>query len=270
MALRESAPQASPGDVAKAVAQICPPATIIRNSEGTVTGCRTCPPGTAFHGFFKNGVWGINRATTAHFTSPAFLDVLIEGGGCDPHSENFGGTYVYRMVAGSPKLLRYDPGLLTHPCRQVRLLDDRDFLVCEGEWGAQGYKSRFVYSAIFRPDGSAQRKFPFMTHDTVGRCGETLYGKPDGPTQRSQILSVKFPDLNGDGLPDLSITATLGRKLFSVSERKACTFPPANYVPSTIPAKTYRLDYVFDGRGFRPTPATRQDLRSFDKLPASR
>jgi len=190
MAPRESARQASPAQIAEAVRQLCPPKTIVHGSGGTVTGCRACPPGTAFRGLFKNGPWGIDRATSGHFISPASSSILIDGSGCDPHVYNFGGTYVFLLENGHPKLLRYDPGLLTEPCRALRLRNGRDFLVCEGEWGAQGYISRYIESVVFAPDGKGRHRFLFMTHDTVGMCGETVEGKPDGPVQRTLIVAV--------------------------------------------------------------------------------
>lgn len=275
MALRESAKQASPAQIAQAAAQLCPPNTIVRGSDGRVTGCRYCPAGTEFHGFFKNGPWGIDQATIGHFLSSASSSIMVDGTGCDPHSNNFGGTYVFSLQAGRPKLLRYNPGLMTSPCRQLRLRNGRDFLVCEGEGGAQGYVTRYIYSVRFAPDGKGSHTFLFMTHDTVRMCGETVEGKPDGPIQRSRIIAVNFPGINADGAPGLSvttamaITATLGRKSLSAKEREACLGVAGRYAAPVVPVKTYRINYVFDGFTFQPTPASRKNLKLFDKLSSS-
>jgi hypothetical protein len=271
--LQEHAPQASPSLAAKALAQICPPSAILRDAGGKVTGCNTCPPGTSGVIMGDHYRWALSGATVGHFTSARASNILLEGGGaCEPHSDNYGGTYVFALHSGSPKLLRYNPGLSTSPCRQLLLQDGRNFLVCEDENDGQGYRDLYIYSAVFNAKGKGRQTFLFWTEDNLGACGDWLaHGEKPVPLQASRILSVRFPDLNGDGRPDLSITASLGKKAVTVAMWNSCG-ETNGYEPTdaSTPQKRYTINYLFDGSAFHPTPAAQKILKLFGKLPPPR
>ncbi len=273
--LRQDAPQASPVTVAKALAQICPSNAIIRNAASEPAGCQVCPPGTTSERLGmpgqQEGRWVVSGKTLGRFTSADSVNLLLEGDGCEPHANNFGGTFVFSLREGSPKLLRYDAGLMTSPCRELRLRDGRNFLVCENDWQNQGWQSSFVYSLVFGVDGEARRTFLFMTHDSTGTCGDpTAVNAGDRVIQASDIRSVRFLDLNGDGLPDLVLKVALGKKRMTAAEWKECWDASSGFNGPSIPTRIYTIRYLFDGNTFHPTASGRATLKLFDRLPPSR
>jgi hypothetical protein len=125
----------------------------------------------------------------------------------------------------------------------------RGTLVCSHYFGAQGLMSRFLYALDF-----GEPKKPLITPlltvwnglYTCGQAGE----KGNLPIQQSVIDLVTFPDLNGDGIPDVSIAARTGKIQRSDAEYRACEQWSSgrgwkNPPPVRTPA--YRIDYVLQG-----------------------
>jgi hypothetical protein len=51
-----------------------------------------CPSFTNFGLFGDSFEWSLKRVTRGHFLSPTSDDAVLWVEGCEPHSENFGGT----------------------------------------------------------------------------------------------------------------------------------------------------------------------------------
>lgn len=258
--------------IAEALADICPNGEVTKTSDGRATGCRGCPAGTAFQDERGEGwSWELRSSTAGHFTSKAD-NLLLSGAGCEPHSLDFGGSFLFILRPDRPELLTYNQGLITDHCHKLRADNGRDDLVCQNAYGGQGTTWRFVYLVSFEADGKSRREPIFTAIDTIDTCGYGPEGiEITGPVQHSEIEAVSFPDLNGDGRADLLITASLGKKLLTQGEREMCmqktgTMNWDSYEPAVaVPTKDYRIEFLFDGKRFRVTPRSEATLELFPK-----
>jgi hypothetical protein len=101
-------------------------------------GCRSCPP---FEGplaasdgriavdgkdFFE-----LELFVSGHFTAASADQRLAVFNGCEPHSENRGGTLIAELQGDKFRSLRYLSGLRPQACRAYHRPDGRDLAVCE-------------------------------------------------------------------------------------------------------------------------------------------
>ena len=246
------APEVKPADIEAAVAAICAPADIIRSNNGVASGCKKCPVGTQFHGQ-NMGEWELRKAITGHFTSPTDDNLIIDGFNCDSHAENFGGTFVFSMGAGKPRLLKYDMGLITEECHKFRFADGREFLVCRAGWSGQGEFDAYVFFARFDSTGKDLRTTVFLTRFTAGSCGEDSRQSEEG----SDLKDIKFSSKDSGELTVMTITATNGK----ISCAQAKVKPEPGKEPASM--KTYEIEFLFDGKQFTVAPASKAALRAF-------
>ena len=88
-------------------------------------GCQTgCPEFTTF--FDGHGDWSLKVITRGHFLSQASQDAALSTLGCEPHSENSGGTVLLTRRAGQWVMLWYKAGVDTSQCHKIPLRDARD------------------------------------------------------------------------------------------------------------------------------------------------
>ena len=260
--------RANPAEIGDALAEICPRNNIIWKEDGTASGCSICPAGTTFQDERGQGFeLRLRRATLGHFTSPQAENIILSVVGCEPHSTNFGGSFVFVLESGRPRFLAYNQALITEPCHKLNFPNGRNFLVCRMEWGGQGMQWSYIYSVAFERDGKSEITPIFTTEDTVGTCGEGAEGTPTGPVQRSSIENIRFPDLNGDGNADISITATLGRKLLTAAEQTTCLRAQGKSDvgkgPLRVPARKYEIKFLFDGNHFKVAHDSRTTIKLF-------
>jgi len=83
-------------ELVDALKEICPQGEIARNGRGYVAGCVHCPRQTA-EGDSEDLNWELKRTFSGHFTSAREDNIVITGRGCEPHSSNFGGTFVFTV-----------------------------------------------------------------------------------------------------------------------------------------------------------------------------
>ena len=139
----DAAPADLPPQIAEHVAflsDICPVA-LHYDSElgsGVVAGCRTCPPfegpGAAPDG--KIAVDGedffqLELLVSGHFTRAQADQRLAVFNGCEPHSDNWGGSVLAESSAGHFKSLSYASGIRPQRCKPYRRSDGRDLALCE-------------------------------------------------------------------------------------------------------------------------------------------
>jgi hypothetical protein len=246
------APEVKPVDIEAAVAAICAPADIIRSNNGSSSGCKKCPVGTQFHGE-NMGEWELRQVMAGHFTSANDNNLIVDGFNCDSHSENFGGTFVFSMSAGKPRLLKYDMGLITENCHKFRYTDGREFLVCRGGWSGQGEYDGNVFLVRFDAAGKDSQTTIFRTSFTTGSCGDSSNESVRG----SDIKDMKFSSKDSGELTGMTITATNG----TLSCAQAKVKPAPGKEPSSM--KTYEIEFLFDGKQFTVAPASKLALRAF-------
>lgn len=249
-------------DIEGAVRLICPTGKITRGKDGKVSGCAVCPKGTDFYGQTQNQ-WEMYAETPGHFTSAKDDNLVLDGTGCDAHASNFGGSFVFALVGGSLRLLRYEKGLITNQCQKFVYADGRDGLVCRGGWSGQGEADQSVVIAAFDASGRATTRTLIRVTDTTGTCGEDKAQV----VQQGGISEVQFVSKPGSGTADrpgesaqisgLRIEAELGAVKCSIVEATQKT----KRAPATV--KSYAIEFTFDGKQFKVAPGGRAALAKF-------
>jgi len=104
----------------------------------TRVGCRSCPPfeGAAAVSDGRIAVDGkdffeLELFLSGHFTAPDADQRLAVFNGCEPHSENRGGTLIAERRGDKFRSLRYHSGLHPQACQAYHRPDGRDLAVCE-------------------------------------------------------------------------------------------------------------------------------------------
>ena len=257
---------ASRADVNNALAEICEPNKIIREPGGNAAGCRGCPKGSGFQDE-REMQWDLKRAFAGHFTSASEDNIILSSRGCEPHSMNCGGSFVFVLDQGRLKFLKYDQSLITERCHKLRFADGRDFMICQDQWGAQGSVSYFVYLVAFNQSGESKITRLFETRDWTFTCGEDVDGSPSGPVQQSEIKSVEFHERTGGELSGLSLKVTRGKKQLTQAEKEACeqSLKKSNYEKTSLSVTTteYRIHFSFDSREFKVASASKAILKLF-------
>jgi hypothetical protein len=253
---------ASQAQIVAGLKAICPNGKIALSKSGDPAGCQQCPPGTSF----PDDAWTLQSATLGYFTSDVVDDLVLSGHGCEPHVYSYGGSYLLRSSSGAWKLARYNQGIIANHCNKVRARDGRDLLLCTGRDAHQGEQEAFVY--LLRFDATTEAKFEmiFEAVDTTGACPVVAVGAR-GEVQQASLDRVAYPDLNGDGRADLVIDVSFGKKEITTYNQDACykavssDRPGAAQAFFNVPIRHYRLEFLFDGTKFAPTPPTRDALK---------
>ena len=118
------------------------------------------------------GAWELRNTLTGHFTSAQDNELIVGGFNCDSHANNFGGSFIFSLKTGKPRLLKYDSGLITDSCHKFRYADGREFLVCRGGWTGQGENDATVFLTRFDTTGKNADTVIFTTSDATANCGD--------------------------------------------------------------------------------------------------
>lgn len=253
-------PSPSPAQAATLLQSICPRSAQPADSKtpGSLPGCKSCPdfttdgalqPGLAIHDFF-----GIQTIIRGSFTAPGAVEAVASFEGCEPHAENFGGSILLTKSGDSWSMVRYMQALITTECRDYRLENGRDLLLCEEE-DRHPQESRQTISVI---DFSKQKPAP----------GQSVFGivNTSGANRPTavwgSIESAELVDRNGDGMPVLTLDITVGQG--------ACTAEGGSCIGDYSDATTqkYKLDFLFQsGTGkFLPAPSSRATVDRLTSL----
>lgn len=238
-------------DVESALSQICPTKDLVREANASVSGCNGCPKETAFYGNSRITL-DIYRVTFGHFTSPNSDDLILDGAGCDPHSMNFGGSFVFSFSSGKPRLLKYNQGLMTDQCYEFSRADQQEFLVCKGQWGGQGEGDEYVFMAAFGADGKATSATVFSTRENIEPCDD-----PTGKIDYSNIQDIQFVTRESGELASMTIMAAQG----AATRAQDAAARKEKKLPASV--KTYPIEFLFDGKQFKVAPASRAALSRF-------
>ncbi len=237
-------------DIEAAVSTICRARDITRSKDGSVSGCRVCPEGTDF---FADGHsnWEIYAQTPGHFTSPQDDNLLLDGTGCDSHASNFGGSFLFAIKDGKARLLKYDQGLVTEQCYKFAYSDGRDFLVCRGGSTFQGESTQIIFMAAFDATGKAVITKLISATNTKDTCLGDIRFSPRVSGESG--TSGKSVELTG-----MAIAAKQGTSDCSPTQ----TDEKAGKL--SLAVKSYEIEFLFDGKHFKVTTASRASLYRFE------
>lgn len=237
-------------EVEAAIRLLCPQKNLRRGKDGQVDGCRVCPAGTGFAGM-RNIELDIDAETPGHFTSAGTDNLILDANGCEPHADNFGGSYLFATEGGKTRLLRYSAGLITDQCHKFAFADGRNYLICRGGWAGQGEVDDAIYMTAFTATGKHVSNTLLSTRDTRGECGDESQS-----ARSSEIKDIRFTPPNTAQITGLTITATLGNVSCGAVEESG----KASAKRNTPAVKSYDVEFVFDGKGFKVAPGSRAAL----------
>ena len=213
--------------------------------------CRSgCPNGAA-------QVWTVGPVIPGHFLSAASDDAVVGMDGCAPHAGNFGGTIL--LTRGVPRwrpgwtVVSYKGGLRIDQCHKVSLPDGLDVLVCleasRGSWGSA--------TDLVIPDLAGDTHGQSLIGDQFNDCG--MFSKPNALGRvhaiQSHIDKVEFLPVKDSTAPMISVAARFADAWVDRGDPSDCALPPPN---------SYRIDFTFDGKAYKATPATAEALHIFE------
>lgn len=238
-------------DVESAIGLLCSQKNMARNKDGRVTGCRVCPAGTAF-AEMNDSHLDIDAEMPGHLTSARADNLILDADGCEPHSNNYGGSYVFAIEGGKARLMRYNAGLITDQCHKFAYADGRDYLICRSGWGGQGEADEFVSMVTFAGMGKGTETILLSVRDTTGECQGALIEV----ARKSEIKNTRFTPADAAQITGLTIEATLG-SVSCASFDEEGKLKPGVKQPVV---KSYDVEFAFDGKQFKVTPASRAAL----------
>jgi hypothetical protein len=151
--------------------------------------------------------FGLRTVIYGSFTTPGVEEAVASFEGCEPHATEFGGSILLRKLHGSWAMVDYTPALITSACQTYHLKTGRDLLLCEGEDHHMAGASQWIYVCDFSREPSSRCQSVFGILDTRNACGDSaIWGSID---------KVRLRDLNGDGMPDVTLEVSVGQGTFS-------------------------------------------------------
>jgi hypothetical protein len=215
--------------------------------------CSKCPNS-------DDGPWAISSVITGHFSSAGSEEVIVSSDSCYPQYPGIGIQVLLGKRNG--KWIKLEDSMSSRDaCTRRKMPSGREFLICES-WGyhRDGEVSHSLSTAMVEDDKLAGREL-FRASDTTAQCWE-------GTAENAEIKDVVFHGL------DISITATAGFFQMNGRRLEQCRAAFADAVQTTgkgvkqypqPPAvKTYKIQYLFDGKGYTLTPASRAAAALFD------
>lgn len=224
--------------------------------QGEKLGCRSCPVGSA-DPTQSSGV-EIHGVILGHFTSTIAEEAVLSTSGCEPHSHYWGGTLLLTRRDGKWRRLGYWSGVITDQCHSLPTGSGLDLLLCSKSYAGQGTHSRSLSLLTFPRAAPPIELASLGVANDMRACGQAGEGKQDDVRQ-SVIESVSFPDLDGDGIADVSILARTGKVHRTDAEFASCEqwsngkliWTPRVRVPA------YRVEYLVGWDGVTVTPRSR-------------
>jgi hypothetical protein len=231
--------------------------------DGEVMGdiCSRCPVSDEEH------PWSITGLVIGHFSSPHSEEAFAGVGSCFySGSANPIGLMLAKRDGKWTRLeeiLAFDPG----KCMRRRLRSGREFLICESFESTRDSERLYSLSTLLVENGHAKFHNLFTASDTTRACRE-------GKAQQAAVKKVEFRDLNGDGWEDIAITASYGSFQMTGAVLEQCDAAEDDYIQSDVrkPAvffpkpravRTYRIDLLFDGNRYTPSPESKEAVALF-------
>lgn len=233
---------------------VCPSSRIVNDEyRPRMLACQICPRWT---GLWDVGTLAALAINYGHFTKPDADQALVAAEGCEPHSENNGGSLLFTKHDGNWRFTTYFEGVITDNCTKLQRTDGRTILVCEREEGHQSVIARCLYTIdLVRSKDSIELDFLVLT-DTMPSCGFDYASADDNsvcPLQKAEFRSVAIDAATGDILAQVEF----GNRKISEAQAKRCQILDRGNapLPDTIAPKTkmYEIKLHFDGRQVIPS-----------------
>jgi hypothetical protein len=243
----------SQSEAAALLQAVCPgDAQPSSSASGSVPSCETCPEYTSMGAEgLKRGVsvgsLDLQTVTYGSFTAPGVEEAVASFLGCVPHAGGWGGSILFRKRHGSWVMLGYAGGLITSGYRVYPLKTGRDLLLCGEQDFGQGTMRQWIFVCDFSREATLEAR----SH-TVFTALDDRSGIACRPWWVS-IDEAALRDLNGDGMPDLTVRVSVGRRPSPNPGESA------KVGTSSAPAERQKLDFLFQ-----------QDANSFVVAPGSK
>jgi hypothetical protein len=245
--------------LAQDIAELLP----IACEDGKVEGnsCSKCPNSSP-------GSWFVRSLTLGHFSSPTSEEAIITSGNCYDTMPGMGISVLLGKRNGKWTKLEDSLASQSDVCTLRHQTSGRDYLTCE--------------STHYSRDGEVTQTLGTMTVANEAMDFHLLFTAVDntascfvqGLVEKAEIKDIDFRDLNGDGLDDISITATYGSFKMTNRLREQCSAAFADRVqttgtgtkpyPEPAAIKTYKIQFLFDGLTYHLTPASLAAAQLFD------
>jgi hypothetical protein len=221
--------------------------------DGKIEGdtCSKCPDE-------GEGFWSISTIIAGHFSAPKSEEALVKSIGCSyvGRENGFGlllgkreGKWITLEVVGSEDT-----------CMRRKQRSGREFLICESwEYHRDGELSYWLGTVMVENEMLKVQEL-FTASDSTAACFVS------GTAQKVEVQDVKFADVNGDGLEDISITATHGTFEMNEHRQQQCEAAsdermrltdgakPVKKYPQPGSMKKYKIQFLFDGDTYTLTP----------------
>ncbi len=213
-------------------------------AEGTA--CDTCPGDSSPAGVG----FSLKRVILGPFVAPGDVDGFATITGCEQMHASIGWGFLITRRTGKWESLQEVLGLELDYCHRMRFRSGRQLLVCE-DYRMDSWKLLHSVTAIFAEGETIVFRNLMTATDTTGVC------EKQARPQKAQIDRIEFRDLNGDGIEDVSFSASFGTLTDSKRRRELCqeaqSGKPGARRPQPDGMKAYRIEYLFDGLRFMLT-----------------
>ena len=258
------------------VSSICPAATKRRQGKRWI-GCRACPPFQGATGAPDGNVvddppdfWALERLYRGSFSRPKADEVAAVFEGCESHAQNSGGTLLAEMRGDGYRSALYASGVHPRACQPYRRPDGRDLLVCQSDYGNQGVVGTVVAVFDFSLATAEEPDKGWASLvDVNDDSGAVCFGvDADRGVTQGSVVGLRLADVSGDAVPDLVVEVAHKKTRYTPALaqtlEKACNQPSGVGDVEKILGRpaTDALVFVFDGKGFAPTPATASFMKN--------
>ncbi|MGD0923157.1 MAG: hypothetical protein ABSA70_15545 [Terriglobia bacterium] len=222
--------------------------------ERLYVACQPCPDFTsrALTRAGRRDFFNLETVIYGSFTAPGAREAIGGFDGCEDHTTtaNFRSSVLLRKGPHGWRKIAYER-FETSQCRDYRLPGGRDVLLCQGLMGHADESAAWVFTYDFAdPEGQNERDL-FGVINTWGACGATaIVGSID---------KFELRDLDHDGMPDVSIHATVIEEEAS-GPQGVCA---ADFSPP--PGKTYQIDFLFQQGKFVVAPWSAEMKHTLDE-----
>ncbi len=236
-------------ELRKILAVLCPGQDYV---TGDKNGCHVCPEGTMDEGRDAGGGGTVQNTIAGHLSGPKSEDVLLVMRGCEPHANGFVDSALFTKVDGQWTTGGMSPGAVGD-CELISNNEGRQGLLCQrGDYhmGLMDASLRFGY--VGGSDNDLINTY-LMTAPCIG--GEK------SPTVANSSL-VKREWTVAGGKRALNLTAECSRFRANCRARDE---EPAGPVAK---ARTFHIQYIFDGESLVLSPASVAVKKAFDACAA--